>query len=150
MSTEFPLQQVLEYQRRRAQQKQRDLVTLSQKRQLMEQTVESLRRRALQVRQSLESREGARVDPREMESVRSYIEGVERSIRTHQQSMAELEAQVVTSREELVVLSKEQRMLEQLEQRALDAATLEGRRRESRDLDELNGARYVRDMREAS
>lgn len=137
-------------------------VLLDHKQQLEEQQMlvlserEAERRRAIEVLDMLRVAEDeqmrhldvlardTRLDPFQQRDAVAYLGRIERSIVAQGAVIAEAEIAVAEARDALVELLKEKRSLERLRERHVTEVTLEEGRRESRVVDEITSARYVR------
>ncbi len=149
-SNKFRLEQVLRHTLRQEEQKQLELRTLTEEeRRLHEQLAQLREKEDQQLRALSERSQGRSIDLAELDATLAYLAAIEGSIGEQLDVVADVESKVLDSREQLIEILKEKQSLENLKQRQLDAAASEAGRRESREMDDMTSARFVRRAREA-
>ncbi|MFA7249287.1 MAG: flagellar export protein FliJ [Dehalococcoidia bacterium] len=86
----------------------------------------------------------ARIDAQQHRDAVAYLSRLEASIVLQRDVIAEAESRVQEGRDALVAILKEKRALERLREQHESEVALEDGRRESRMVDEITSARYVR------
>lgn len=149
-SNEFRLEQVLRHTLRQEEQKQLELRTLTEEERRLHQQLAQLREKEDQQLRALSERSrGRSIDLAELDATLAYLSAIEGSIGEQLDVVADVESKVLDSREQLIEILREKQSLENLKQRQLDAAASEANRRESKEMDDMTSARFVRRAREA-
>ncbi len=149
-SNEFRLEQVLRHTLRQEEQKQLQLRTLTEEERRLREQLAQLREKEDQQLRALSGRSrGRSIDLAELDATLAYLSAIEGSIGEQLDVVADVESKVLDSREQLIEILREKQSLENLKQRQLDAAASEADRRESKEMDDMTSARFVRRAREA-
>ncbi len=149
-SNKFRLEQVLRHTLRQEEQKQQELRTLTEEERRLQEQLAQLREKEDQQLRTLSERSRDRsIDLAELDATLAYLSAIEGSIGEQLDVVADVESKVLDSREQLIEILKEKQSLENLKQRQLDAASSEADRRESKEMDDITSARFVRRAREA-
>ncbi len=149
-SNKFRLEQVLRHTLRQEEQKQLELRTLTEEERRLHDQLAQLREKEDQQLRTLSERSRDRsIDPVALDATLAYLSAIEGSIGEQLDVVADVESKVLDSREQLIEILKEKQSLENLKQRQLDAAASEADLRESKEMDDITSARFVRRAREA-
>lgn len=146
----FRLGQVLRLKRRQEEQKQLELMTLSEEEQRLRSQLDSLQaKEEQQLRSISDVRNNGALDPAELAASIAYLDSVGEAIGEQLGLVASLEQRVLDSREQLLSILTEKRSLETLERKQAEAAAREASRREAKTVDDIYGARFARRAKEA-
>lgn len=121
----------------------------TEERQLREQIARLREQQQAQLRTLSERARAGEISPVQQAQAMQYVDRIGGSIDTQLDVMAQVQVQVLETREALIEVLREKKTLEQLKQNQLAAEASERARREANTADEMTMARFARQAKEA-
>ncbi|HEY3115252.1 MAG TPA: flagellar export protein FliJ [Chloroflexota bacterium] len=144
MTHKFTLQRVLDLKEQVEDLLQIQMAGIEGERQELQQRIQTLRAQWAQTSQSGSEAGEEILDPAEKEDWAEYLAALDRRIRSHGETLHEVDERLDAKRGELEANYRERELLQKLKEKRTTAEEKEERRRDLRALDDTNTSQYLR------
>ena len=144
MTKKFPLQRVLEFKEQVEDLLEIQVAGIEGHRQELQQRVDHLREKWGESSCAQQSEGGQLLDPAEGELVAVYLDALDRTIQSEQQSLENVQRELEHKRIELGAAYQEREILKKLKAKQEAAERLAEQRRDTRALEDVATQQYVR------